>query len=178
MLLGVAADSHKNLEYLKTAGRILKAEHAEEIIHLGDDYDDAEILNDLELKVTRVPGVFSSYYKDPKIPNRIVKNYNGWRVLLTHSPTSHENDIQGDIKPEEITAKKGVDIVLHAHTHIPRIDEEKGIIWVNPGHLKIEDKKGAPASFALIDFEIEKVKIKIIDLNKQETMKSREFIKP
>jgi putative phosphoesterase len=118
----------------------------------------------MNIKHIKVPGVFSSYYKDKNIENRKVEVFEGWRVLLTHTKEPHKNDLPSDISPLELINKKEVDIVFYGHTHIPKIEEEKGIILVNPGHLKKEDKKGYPPSFGFISFRKDSVDIKIIDL--------------
>jgi len=176
MKIGVVGDSHKNLEYLRIAGRqLIERGRVEKIIHLGDDYDDADILKQFNVETFRVPGVFSEYYKGQNIANRQVLNINSWRILLTHAPKSHENDLLGDLKPEEIVANHEVDIVLHAHTHIPMVEEREGVLWVNPGHLKKEDKKGFPASFAVINIEKESVKVKIVDLIRNAVLSTYEF---
>lgn len=176
MKVGAVGDTHGNLEYVrKVANLLVKDEKVEEVVHLGDDYRDADLIQGYKVKLTRIPGVYEDLYKNPDIPNRLIKTYNGWKVLLTHSPTSHENDLPTDIKPEEVVAKGNVRVVLYAHTHIPKIEEKDKVLWVNPGHLKTEDKKGYPASYALLDFEKEKINVKIIDLVKRDVLYSYEF---
>jgi len=175
MKIGVVGDSHRNIEYLRMAAQLLKDEGVKEIIHLGDEYDDAEVLGEFGVNVTRVPGVFDSHYRDPRVANRLIRDIGGWRVLLTHSPRSHENDLPQDLKPEDAVAMGEVNVVLYAHTHLPAIEEKGGVLLVNPGHLKTEDRKGAPASFAVLDFEAGRVKVKIVDLIKRETIRSYEF---
>ncbi|RLG72524.1 MAG: YfcE family phosphodiesterase [Methanobacteriota archaeon] len=177
MKVGVVSDSHKNTENLLKAVKTLIDMGVTHVIHLGDDYEDAEVLNKLGVEVTRVPGVFSAYYADPRVPNRIIKDYAGWRVLITHTPESHKNDLEGDIKPEEAVAKGEVDMVLHGHTHIPRAEKNLGVVWINPGHLKNEDKKGFPPTFAFIEFEGDRAKVSILNLANQERIISQVFNK-
>jgi len=175
MKIGIVSDSHGEVENLKDAVDWLVDGGAEKIIHLGDDYDDAE---GLKIEVIRVPGVFSRYYKDPEIPNRRIEEIEGWRVLLTHTEQSHENDLPTDIKPEEVIERREVELVLCGHTHIPKIEEKGGILYINPGHLKKKDKKGYPPSFASVEFTREKVDAKIIDLKSKEIILEREMLKP
>ncbi len=177
MKVGVVSDSHGNLGYLKQAAKKLIEEEAKLVIHLGDDYDDTQAVEELPIELVKIPGVFSHYYKDPRIPNRLIKEFTGWKVLITHSPTAHENDLPTDRKPEDIVAEEGIDVVLHGHTHIPRIEEKNEVLWINPGHLKTEDKKGYPPSFALIDFDENQVKARIIDLAKGEEILTKIFSK-
>ncbi len=163
------SDSHGELENLeKAVEHLTKKEKVEMIIHLGDDSDDAKIIEKFGVKVIKVPGVFESYYQDPNIPNRLLEDFNGWKVLLTHTDVSHKNDLPTDLKPEKLVAEKTVEIVLHGHTHIPRIEEKEEVLFINPGHLKKEDKKGYPPSFAVIEFEKEKLTVKLIGLDGKE----------
>lgn len=168
MKVAVVSDTHGNLEYLTELAKYLTDNNIYTLIFLGDECEDIESVEHLFCQIIWVPGVYCKHYQDKNIPNRIIKDFNGVRVLITHTPTSHVNDFPEDIKPEEVN-KDQVDIVLYGHTHIPNIEAKSGVIWVNPGHLKKEDKKGHLASFAIIDFE--KRNIKIIDfLSKNEIL--------
>jgi predicted phosphodiesterase len=55
-------------------------------------------------------------------------------------------------------------VSFYGHTHIPEIKENTGVLWVNPGHLQEEDKRGFPPSFAVVDFDKGKVTARIVDL--------------
>ena len=119
MIVGVVSDSHGEIENLRKAVRwLIDNQNVEVIIHLGDNYENISVLENLGVRIVKVPGVFSNYYQDKSIPNRVVETFNGRKVLITHTEYSHENDLPEDIKPEEIVSKKAVDIVLHGHTHI------------------------------------------------------------
>ncbi|MDI6806210.1 MAG: YfcE family phosphodiesterase [Candidatus Aenigmarchaeota archaeon] len=178
MRIGAIGDTHGNLEYVRiVADLLVKNEKVEEIIHLGDDYHDVDLIEEYDIKLTRIPGVFEDLYKNPATPNRLIKVYNGWKILLTHSQTSHEYDLPDDPKPEEVVANREVQVVLYAHTHIPKIEEKDKILWINPGHLKKEDKKGHPASYGLLDFEREKINARIVDLLNHNVLFAHEFRK-
>ncbi len=163
MRVGLLSDSHGELENLRRAAKAL-ANQVDLIVHLGDDWDDCRVLEELDLKFIRVPGVFSSYYQDPQITNRRIEEFNGWKALLTHTPSIHTNDLPQDVDPEDVVAMGKAAVVLYGHTHIPKIEEIEGALWVNPGHLKSEDKKGCPASYAILDFGLEEVLAKIYSL--------------
>jgi len=164
MRVGVVSDSHGEIENLRKAARwLIDNQNVEVIIHLGDNYDDTSVLENLGVRIVKVPGVFSSYYQDREIPNRIVETFNDRRVLITHTECCHENDLPEDIKPEEIVNKKAVDVVFSGHTHIPRIKKRQCILYINPGHLKTEDKKGYPPSVAVVDFT-DQIRVTIFNL--------------
>ena len=48
-----------------------------------------------------------------------------------------------------------------------------GILFVNPGHLKKEDKKGFPPTFAILDIEDRKVTVRILDLKNKTKLEER-----
>jgi len=83
--------------------------------------------------------------------------------LITHTECCHENDLPDDIKPEELVSKKAVDVVLYGHTHIPRIEQRQSALYINPGHLKTEDKKGYPPTIAVVDFK-DQISVNIFNL--------------
>lgn len=175
MKIGVISDSHNNIVNLDNAITILKKQGAQKTIHLGDNYTDIDEIGETE--ITRVPGVFSDFYQNPKIPNRKIENFHGWRILITHTISSHKNDLPDDIKPEDLIKNKRIDIVLYGHTHIPAIKKEDNIIFINPGHLKDEDKKGYAPTFALLQLLGNKVTIEIYDLKTEILYKKKIFTK-
>jgi hypothetical protein len=162
MKLGVISDTHNNILNLNNAITILKNKGAQKIIHLGDNYSDIDEIG--EAGISRVPGVFSDFYQNSKISNRRIENFAGLQILITHTISSHANDLPDDIKPEDLIQNKKVDIILYGHTHIPDIKKEGEIIFVNPGHLKDKDKKGYSPTFGMLTFTEEEVVIEIYDL--------------
>ncbi|MEW6557029.1 MAG: YfcE family phosphodiesterase [Elusimicrobiota bacterium] len=159
MKIGLISDTHGNIDYLTEAvERLLNDYGVETLVFLGDECEDIEPVKNMFKEVIWVPGVFCSHYKDKNIPHRLIKEFDKVKILITHTPSSHPNDFNDDIKPENV---KDIDMVFYGHTHIPKIEEKENVIWVNPGHLKREDKRGANPSFGIVDFE--KKEIKIID---------------
>lgn len=165
MKVGVVSDSHGQVENLRRAIKAMREAGADLIVHLGDDYDDVTALSDQErAMIIQVPGVFSTYYQNPRIPNRLIEEWEGVRVLLTHTPAAHKHDLPTDLKPEGVAARGEVRLVLSGHSHIPEVKEQEGVIWVNPGHLKADDKKGYPPTYALLEIVGTEVRVRILDL--------------
>lgn len=165
MKIGIVSDSHGNFENLKKAGKIMLEDYkVDMIIHLGDDSHELEVLKDLHVALVKVPGIYEECYMGTEVPNRLIKDFSGWKCLLTHTKERHENDRADDINPEEVVKEKKVHIVFYGHSHIPAIAEEEGILFVNPGHLKDEDKKGFKPSYGIAEFLQEKINIKIMEL--------------
>jgi len=167
MRLGLVSDTHGELEILREAGRKLEKEWQVDVIaHLGDDCKDVAALREVwHGEIIQVPGVFCEHYQNPAITNRILKEIEGCRILFTHTRSAHKNDLPGDPNPEELAAKGEVDIVAFGHTHIPEVRWEGGVLWVNPGHLKEQDKKGYSPSFGLLDLKQGTVKARLVDLH-------------
>jgi len=176
MKAGIVSDSHGNPENLKKAAEIMVKDHGVEIIiHLGDDSHEIDVLRDFDVKLMKVPGVYEENYKKEEIPNRIIKELEGWKCLFTHTRESHQNDLENDIKPEEVIKKREADIVFFGHSHIPCLEKEEGILFVNPGHLKPEDKKGFPPAFSVAEINSEQIKVKIIELSNNKIFKEMEL---
>ena len=167
MKIALLSDSHGNIAYIKKIGQYLKEKaKVDLIIHLGDEYNDVDVLNNLGIDIIKVPGIFSSYYQDPSIPNRIIKEIEGVKVLITHSLEAHPNDLPQDRNPRDIITDENIKVVFHGHTHIAKVEEKKGVTFVNPGHLRESDKRGNPASFAIIEIKNGKICINPIEYGK------------
>jgi putative phosphoesterase len=178
MKIGVLSDSHNNLSYLKEAASwLIEEKRVDLLVHLGDDMEDARILEEFGVRVLKVPGVFEAYYQDPGVKNRIVEEFEGKKILLSHTEEVHRNDppphVKELIRPEELVLKKEVDIALFGHTHIPKIEEKGGVLILNPGHLKLEDKKGYAPSFGIVDLHGRT--LEVITLEKKVVIIKRSF---
>ncbi len=159
----VISDTHGELDNVRKFMSRAVELRPDLIIHLGDNYEDADVLME-EFKVMRVPGVYEDAYFNPDVPNRILINLEGWTALMVHSPTPHENDQPWDLDPTKLISRRVVDLVLHGHTHVPRVERSE-VVLVNPGHLKSEDKKGYPPSFAILDATGDELRVRIEELN-------------
>lgn len=164
MKIGVFSDSHSNIAYLRRAISNLIKEDVSLFIHLGDDYKDSKILDEYPVPNIRIPGVFDPEYKEKGIKNRRVETIEGLSFLISHTKTSHKNDEEGDIIPEEIIKEGKIDIFLFGHFHLYEIKKEGKTIFFNPGHLQEIDVKGRSASYGLIEIKGDIV-CSIYDLN-------------
>jgi putative phosphoesterase len=165
MKIGVVSDSHGHVDNLRRAVKAMNEAGVEIIVHLGDDYDDVKALSAQEgSAIIQVPGVFSTYYQEPGIPNRVIEEWEGVRVLLTHTPEAHKNDLPEDLDPAVVVARGDVRLILSGHSHVPEVKEQGGVIWVNPGHLKDDDKKGYPPTYALLVITGTEIRVRIVDL--------------
>jgi putative phosphoesterase len=132
MRIAVIADTHDRLP----AGLAARLCGADEIWHLGDVCEPSTLapLEQLGPPLRVVLG-----NNDPLLwPEKLTLTREGVRCRLIHIP------------PRQ--APKGIDLVLHGHTHVPRDEELRGVRWLNPGCVS-RPNRGAPASFAWLLLE-------------------------
>ena len=96
---------------------------------------------------------------------------------MSHTDVSHANDRRDDLRPEDLIAAGGIDVLLSGHSHKPRISKENGILRVNPGHLKDEDKKGSPASYSQIEVDRNSIQVRIVEAEDGRTLQETIFSK-
>lgn len=131
MRIFVLADTHNHLpENLEAL-----AAGADEIWHLGDVCAPNLVvrLENIGLPLTLVRGNCDSNHDWPLV---VDLERNGLRFRLVHIPPSHV--------PED------VDILLHAHTHVPRNERKDGVRFLNPGCVT-RPNRGAPPSVAMLE---------------------------
>jgi putative phosphoesterase len=146
MLVGVVSDTHGDQEGMRRLISRLQSLEVKLVLHLGDDYRDTAVLKEAGFEVVAVPGMFCPEYAAPQVPNRLVVELEGIKMLLTHSPRRHPLDLPGDPDPQE--PPRGVKVVLYGHTHVPALEMHQMVLWLNPGHLK---KDKSPPTFALLN---------------------------
>jgi uncharacterized protein len=127
----VLADTHNHLpENLEAL-----ADDVDEIWHLGDVCAPSLLveLENLGPPLTLVRGNCDTNLEWPPV---IDLKRNGIRFRLVHIPPSRT--------PENI------DVLLHAHTHVPRNERNDGVLFLNPGCVTRPDR-GAPSSVATLE---------------------------
>lgn len=166
MKIGIVSDTHGNIVALTYVyNRLVTKHNIEMFVHLGDNYEDMDTIYTIpEVKIVKVPGLFTAYYQNPSIPNRIIEEINGWKILFTHSHLPHENDPPTDISPTYLVTKEQIKAVMYGHTHIPKVEAKDNVWWVNPGHLKKGDKRGYPPTYAIAEFKPDLASVTIIEL--------------
>jgi putative phosphoesterase len=170
------SDTHGNLENLRAAVREITArEEIDLFIHLGDDYEDAEVFDESGHAYLRVPGVFHSLYGDRRVPNRLIKEFDGWKFMLSHTRESHPHDLSDDPKPEVLAASGRVDVLLFGHLHVPSLEAKNGVLLVNPGHLKEKDKRGFAPGYAVLDIGPGRIEARLIELGTGTVVKKISF---
>ena len=164
MKILVLSDTHGNRSTIQGIIDYLSHNRVDQVIHLGDDYQDGEAIISAGHPLIRVPGTWTVEYKNTLIENRRFEIFNGWRFFLTHTPKAHFNDLPDDVDPQRVLQEKQCDFFCHGHTHHPEIvTENNGVVRLNPGHLKRPEDRGHRASFAILDLFAESVTVTILD---------------
>jgi len=163
-IIFVMSDSHGNTDLVNQC--LIQADIIKPnlIYHLGDYYNDADVIISKGYPCVRVPGTWTSYYQDFRIENRRTEIVHGWRFYLTHTPTKHYNDLPDDSDPEAIISQQQADVVFHGHTHRYCIDEKNNVIIMNPGHCKAPYDKGYCATYGVIKASPETLSLAIYEL--------------
>ena len=139
MILGVLSDTHGNLPLMRSAAAMLtKQLGATQLIHLGDDWEDKEDLDNLGYFVSGVPGLWCDAYRDPHIPRVRLDVFDGLAVAYAHD------------KKELQSISGRVDLLLSGHTHQSVVDEVGGVPHMNPGHLSRPRGRGQEATFGRV----------------------------
>jgi uncharacterized protein len=106
---------------------------ADEIWHLGDVCS-PETLDEFERLGPPLHVVVGNCDAQNTWPLSLTLEREGVRFHLVHIPPR--------------IAPKGVKVILHGHTHVPRDETDRaGVRWLNPGCIT-RPNRGAPASFA------------------------------
>lgn len=166
MRLGIMSDTHGNLPLMqKAADRMIDEFRVEAIVHLGDDYADVKHLKLRGKPLYAVPGIFERAWSDGSVARRRIEELGGVRFFLAHTPTADPRDEKEDLNPGRARSRYGCDVLLHGHTHRYRAEESvDGLIMINPGHLKAEEDRGMPATFAIVETTRPNLKVEIYDL--------------
>jgi len=142
----ILSDTHKNQKLLR---QILErdAVRSDYVFHLGDNYEDLNENEDLleNKKVFKVPGIFHPCYLDGSLPVTQVVDVQNWNFILVHNI---------DDLPDIETNQK---IYCYGHSHKFDFRHLDGSYYINPGHLKDDWDKDRPASYAILEVEIDKI---------------------
>lgn len=120
VIVGVISDTHGLLR--DEAVEALRG--ADHILHAGD-VGDAQILDELRrlAPVTAVRGNVDTGKWACKLPLNEVTELAGVSIYMLHNL----DDL--DLKPEAA----GFGIVVYGHSHRPKMEEKKGVLYFNPG---------------------------------------------
>jgi uncharacterized protein len=140
----VLADTHNKLPPVISD----VAKGADEIWHLGDVCTEPilEELRGIGPPVTIVRGNCDRTTNWPLVVNLM---RDGLKFRLQHIP------------PNE--APEHVDVILHGHTHVPRNEKRRGVLFLNPGCVT-RPNRGSPPSVAWLEIADGKMDWRLVPL--------------
>lgn len=127
----IMSDSHKNFQSIIDI--MTQEADADLIIHAGDVHKDVEDIGDAypEYKLEYVLGNNDFYVQAPY--NRVF-TFGGKTVFLTHG---HEYSVKRSlIRLKQKAQEIGANICVFGHTHQSMIEEQDGILFINPGSTR------------------------------------------
>lgn len=129
MKLLILSDSHGVISTMKRA--VLRSV-PDQIIHLGDCWQDGQRLHQLfpQIPFYQVPGNCDHRPEDPS--ERLLR-LEGYRILICHGNTYgvKQSLISAGLAAEE----KNLDLFLFGHTHHPLVDRRGKTLFLNPGSI-------------------------------------------
>lgn len=129
MRIAIISDTHGN--YPLAIRALDRHEAFEQIIHLGDNIDDAWVVEEaIGRGIIKVPGNcdFAG-----SVPREIAHTFAGKVLFISHGDRYR---VKEDLARLHNKAKSAAaDIVLFGHTHAPLVAEIDGMLFVNPGSL-------------------------------------------
>lgn len=154
MKILVVSDTHGDSTALEKV--VNRYDDINTIIHLGDGEEDVENLKNKFIKkyVYSVCGNCDCRANSPDI---IEIKVEGKKILATHG---HMFKVKKNLeKILEEAKRKGANIALYGHTHIPRSDFKDGIYLMNPGSLH-----SYAGNYGILNIENDEISMQILDI--------------
>ncbi|MER2063342.1 MAG: metallophosphoesterase family protein [Alkalibacterium sp.] len=127
MKIVVVSDNHGNTYFMEEIYTIHQ-EDTDEWVHCGD----SELL-----EVHPLWQSYKTVLGNMDITNKFKLSrsecINGFRYLIVHG---HKHQVKRTYDRLIEEAKdEGVNVVFYGHTHIPKVEKEEGIVFINPGSI-------------------------------------------
>jgi len=176
MLIGLISDTHGSFCNWEKALGIFNEYGCEKIIHLGDYlyhgprnpipecYDPLKLAESLKKTAEKMIFVKGNCDADIDLdliginpPKFLTEKFGNYGFLLTHGDNP---DVQS---AAEIAKNENLDVVVHGHTHVFRIERVGNIFVVNPGSVSLP-KNNNPKTVCILEVS-ENLNFKIIDFD-------------
>ena len=143
----IVSDTHGKDENLEAA--VYKEAPFDLLIHCGD-VEGREIFTEalVDCPCCMVSGN-NDFFTD--LPREEQIELCGKRILVTHG--HYYGVSMGHEEIVEKTKAKDCQAVIYGHTHRPVVEEEDGILVINPGSLTFPRQQGRRPSYAVMDVE-------------------------
>lgn len=151
----IFSDSHGRMGGML---EIAEKERPDEILHLGDCWEDAKTLAFAfpQIPTVMVPGNCDRCAGQQET---LLLEREGWKLLLGHG---HQWRVKSGGAPALAAAREaGADLLLYGHTHVALCLQDSGIWVLNPGTV---GGVWAPASYGVVTLEPGRLEPRVVFL--------------
>ncbi len=138
MQIIVVSDSHGLVEPLQRIKEVYR--DADAFIHCGDSELDREHLEGFV-----VVNGNNDYYSD--FPNELVVDVDDYKIFVAHGHLFVRSRLVESLATKAINHH--CKLALYGHTHVFKVDTDRGVTVVNPGSMRY-NRDGTKPSFAVI----------------------------
>ena len=144
MRILIVSDTHGRHDKFEKA--LEKAGKIDLMIHLGDIQDEEDYMENASgCPVCMVAGN-NDYFSD--LPYERTEVIGGKKMFLTHG---HSYAVHSGLRRLAEEGKRHqAEVVLFGHTHVPCVEEQEVILFVNPGSLTYPRQEGHKPSYAIM----------------------------
>ena len=135
---------HGNLDLIMD-----KEEPFDMLIHLGDLEGDEDYLRFFVNCTLHMIGGNNDYFADvPREQEFMIKNK---KVFIAHG---HQYGVYRGLDGIKAEARRrGADIVMYGHTHVPYFEDKDGLVVLNPGSATYPRQSGREPSYMIISVD-------------------------
>lgn len=147
MKILIVSDTHKHHENLEMA--LERVGHIDLLLHLGDvegGEDYIEAITDCPVHIVAGNNDFFSMLKREE--EFMIGKYH---VFMTHGHYYYVS--MGVERIKEEGKARNADIVMFGHTHKPFLEEEDGMVILNPGSLSYPRQNGRRPSYIVMEID-------------------------
>lgn len=144
-MLVVVSDTHGRDDHCLVGRTRSAVEEAELVIHAGD-FITERVLDAFQSVAASVHGVHGNRDEQgvrDRLPAALTTTYEGVQIAVTHRRRG------GDTGLVMFGRERGADLVVHGHSHQPRVTDAGSVTLLNPGSHA--SPRGAPAAHAELE---------------------------
>lgn len=148
MKILIVSDTHGHQENLE---KVIELEKPfDMLIHLGDIESNETYITHLAACHTEIVAGNNDFFS--YLDREKIIEIGKYKVFITHGHKYYVAAGTDTIKEEAI--KRGADIVMFGHTHIPEIDIDYNIIAINPGSLTYPRQKERVPTYIIMEIDL------------------------
>ena len=127
----------------------LSVPDADMLIHLGDVEDDADYIEAIFECPTHIVGGNNDFFS--RLPREEEFELEGHHIFITHGHAYYVS--MGEAHLQEEARRRGADIVMYGHTHVPALTIDADLVTLNPGSLTYPRQQGRQATYMVMKLE-------------------------